>query len=166
MIKAASGLVGKRTRRPNKLLNLAEEIALESIAKILSFIVEAEKLKAVLRKIRPVGLDRYENSAEHSWHVCLAALLLKGHANDAVDINRVLKMLLIHDLGEIDAGDIIVYAEQSAEQKTKEESGVRRLLDMLPDSQAQEYTSLWSEFEEGKTADAVYASTRQRGLPP
>lgn len=146
-------------------LNVTKEIILESIEKILSFIVEVEKLKAVLRKTRPVGLDRYENSAEHSWHVCLAALMLKGHANEAVDIDRVLKMLLIHDLGEIDAGDTIVYAEQPAEQKTKERNGVLRLLGMLPESQAQEYIGLWNEFEEGMTADAVYARAVDR-VPP
>ncbi len=145
--------------------NHQKEFPLKSIEQILSFIVEVEKLKAVLRKTRPVGLDRYENSAEHSWHVCLAALMLKDHANDAVNIDRVLRMLLIHDLGEIDAGDTIVYAEQSAEQKSKEENGVRRLLDMLPASQAEEYLCLWQEFEKGETADALYARAIDR-VPP
>jgi len=137
----------------------------ESIEKILGFLVEAEKLKSVLRKTRPVGLDRYENSAEHSWHVCLAALMLKDHANDSIDIDRVIKMLLIHDLGEIDAGDTIVYASNSAGVKEKEEAGVNRLFAMLPEGQAEQYKSLWDEFEEGMTADAVYARAIDR-LPP
>lgn len=138
---------------------------MESIEKILEFIVEAEKLKSVLRKTRPVGLDRYENSAEHSWHVCLAALMLQDHANEPIDINRVLKMLLIHDLGEIDAGDTIVYASESSAVKEREEAGVTRLLAMLPEGQADQYKSLWDEFENGKTADAVYARAIDR-IPP
>lgn len=90
---------------------------MEKINQILDFIVEIEKLKAVLRKSRPVGLERYENSAEHSWHVCLSALLLKDYSNEVVNINHVIKMLLIHDLGEIDAGDKIVYSSETEEQK-------------------------------------------------
>ena len=138
---------------------------MESIEKILVFLVEAEKLKSVLRKTRPVGLDRYENSAEHSWHVCLAALMLKDHANDSIDVDRVLKMLLIHDLGEIDAGDTIVYASDSARVKEREEAGIKRLFCMLPEGQAEQFKSLWDEFEEGTTADAVYARAIDR-IPP
>lgn len=138
---------------------------MENIEKILGFLVEAEKLKSVLRKTRPVGLDRYENSAEHSWHVCLAALMLKDYANDPIDIDRVLKMLLIHDLGEIDAGDTIVYATDSADVKEKEEAGIKRLFGMLSADQAEQYKSLWDEFEEGGTADAVYARAIDR-IPP
>ena len=87
------------------------------IEKTLNFIIEVEKLKDVQRKTRPVGLSRYENSAEHSWHVCLSALMLKDYANDNIDINRVISMLLIHDLGEIDAGDTIIYYSESQELK-------------------------------------------------
>lgn len=133
--------------------------------KVLAFIVEAEKLKSVLRKTRPIGLERYENSAEHSWHVCLAALMLKDYANDPINIDHVLKMLLLHDLGEIDAGDTIVYASDSDEVKDKEEAGVSRLLGMLPEQQAEQYKILWAEFEEGVTADAIYARAIDR-LPP
>lgn len=138
---------------------------MEKIEKILGFLVEAEKLKSVLRKTRPVGFERYENSAEHSWHVCLTALMLKDYANNPIDIDRVLKMLLIHDLGEIDAGDTIVYASDSAAMKEKEAAGVKRLLDMLPDRQAEQYKTLWKEFEEGVTADAIYARAIDR-IPP
>jgi putative hydrolase of HD superfamily len=74
----------------------------EEIKGILQFMVEIEQLKDVHRQTKPVGLDRYENSAEHSWHVCLSALMLKDYANEEIDITRVMKMLLIHDLGEID----------------------------------------------------------------
>jgi putative hydrolase of HD superfamily len=141
------------------------ETRVEEIEQIIDFVVEIEKLKSVLRKTRPVGLERYENSAEHSWHVCLAALMLKRYANEEIDINRVIKMLLIHDLGEIDAGDTIVYASETREQKDKEAAGVQRLLAMLPNGMANEYLDLWHEFEAGETAESKYARAIDR-VPP
>ncbi|MCC5853348.1 MAG: HD domain-containing protein [Alkalimonas sp.] len=138
---------------------------MEAIEKTLNFIVEIEQLKDVYRKTRPVGLDRFENSAEHSWHVCLAALMLKDFANEAVDIHRVIKMLLIHDLGEIDAGDTIIYASETSDNKAKEAAGVRRLLQLLPAELAQEFTALWQEFEAGETAEARFAKAIDR-VPP
>jgi 5'-deoxynucleotidase YfbR-like HD superfamily hydrolase len=138
---------------------------MQSIEQILSFIVEIEKLKGVHRKTRPVGLDRYENSAEHSWHVCLSALMLKDYANENIDINRVIKMLLIHDLGEIDAGDTIIYASETPEIKDKEARGLGRILDILPEGKAEEYTVLWHEFEAGETPDSKYAKAIDR-VPP
>lgn len=138
---------------------------MEKIDQVLNFIIEIEQLKAVQRKTRPVGLKRYENSAEHSWHVCLSALMLKDYADEDIDIDRVIKMLLIHDLGEIDAGDKIIYASETAEQKNKEAAGVKRLLDLLPDNQGEHYLTLWYEFEDGETADARYARAIDR-IPP
>lgn len=138
---------------------------MESIEKVLNFIVEIEKLKDVNRKTRPVGLERYENSAEHSWHVCISALMLKEYANEPVDIDRVIKMLLIHDLGEIDAGDTIIYASETPELKAKEEEGLKRILDLLPEGRAAQYLSLWREFEEGDSADAKFAKAVDR-VPP
>jgi len=137
----------------------------ENIERVLNFIVEIEKLKDVLRKTRPVGLDRYENSAEHSWHVCISALMLKDYADDEINIDRVIKMLLLHDLGEIDAGDTIVYAAETVENKAKEASGINRLLNILPPEQAKDYIELWHEFELGVTADSVYAKAIDR-IPP
>ncbi|GAB1261743.1 HD domain-containing protein [Aurantivibrio plasticivorans] len=135
------------------------------IEAVLDFIVEIEKLKDVHRKTRPVGLERFENSAEHSWHVCLSALMLKDYANEAIDINRVLKMLLIHDLGEIDAGDTIIYASETKQLKDQEEQGIRRVLKLLPEGKSQEYIDLWLEFEAGETAEAMYAKAIDR-VPP
>lgn len=135
------------------------------IQKALNFIVEIEKLKNVQRKTRPIGLERYENSAEHSWHVCLAALILKDSANEPINIDRVIKMLLIHDLGEIDAGDTIIYASETAEIKQQEEAGLTRIFALLPDGQAQQYIDLWREFEQGETADAKFAKAIDR-VPP
>jgi putative hydrolases of HD superfamily len=138
---------------------------LKEIENILSFIVELDKLKNVYRKSKPVGLDRYENSAEHSWQVCLAALALKDFANKKTDIDRVIKMLLIHDLGEIDTGDIIVYAGKSREQKAQEAAGVERVLGFLSESKCKEYLALWYEFEEGETPEAKFARAIDR-VPP
>ncbi len=136
-----------------------------SVKKALDFIVEIEKLKDVHRKTRPVGLKRYENSAEHSWHVCLAALALKEFSNVEIDIQKVIKMLLIHDLGEIDAGDTIIYESETSENKKKEAEGVRRIFDMLPEDQASKYLSLWFEFEDGKSAESIFARAVDR-IPP
>lgn len=138
---------------------------MKEITQILDFIVEIEKLKSVIRNTRPVGLLRYENSAEHSWHVCLTALMLKDYANDPVDINRVIKMLLIHDLGEIDAGDTIIYASETTENKQNEEAGLKRIFDLLPDGLGDEYLSLWHEFEAGETTESKYAKAIDR-VPP
>ena len=138
---------------------------MESIEKVLSFIVEIEKLKDVHRKTRPVGLERYENSAEHSWHVCLSALMLKDYANEDVDINRVIKMLLIHDIGEIDTGDTIIYASETQQLKDDEAAGLERILNILPAGKVEEYMALWNEFEAGETPDSKYAKAIDR-VPP
>lgn len=138
---------------------------LKEVTQILDFMVEIEKLKGVLRKSRPVGLKRHENSGEHSWHVCISALMLKDYADETINIDRVIKMLLIHDLGEIDAGDKIVYESETAEQKNKEWKGVKRVLDILPNQQGEEYLALWEEFELGESADAKYAKAIDR-IPP
>ncbi len=138
---------------------------MEAIQKVLDFMVEIEKLKTVIRKTRPVGLDRYENSAEHSWHVCLSALMLKDYSNEPIDIEKVIKMLLIHDLGEIDAGDKIIYESETSAQKGEEENGVVRLLSYLSEQQASFYLSLWQEFEKGESAEAKFAKAIDR-VPP
>jgi putative hydrolases of HD superfamily len=135
------------------------------IENILDFVVEIEKLKGVLRKSRPVGLERYENSAEHSWHVCLSALMLKDYANDDIDINRVIRMLLIHDLGEIEGKDTIIYKSEKPELKAIEADCIKRIMNYLPESARDEYISLWYEFEGGETADSKYARAIDR-VPP
>ncbi len=138
---------------------------MKKIETILSFIVEIEKLKGVQRKTKPVGFERYENSAEHSWHVCLSALMLKDFANEPVNIERVIKMLLIHDLGEIDTGDTIIYASETNERKGEEAAGLKRILSTLPDGMEDELMELWYEFEAGETADSKFAKAVDR-VPP
>ncbi|WP_421196970.1 HD domain-containing protein [Aeromonas enteropelogenes] len=138
---------------------------MKEIKGIIDFMVEVEKLKAVERQTKPVGLDRYENSAEHSWHVCLSALMLKDFANEQVDIFRVMKMLLIHDLGEIEVGDTVIYSSETIENKQLERSGIKQLFQLLPEANREEYSSLWDEFEEGISPDASFAKAIDR-VPP
>ncbi|MFM2485197.1 HD domain-containing protein [Celerinatantimonas yamalensis] len=138
---------------------------MEEIEKVLSFIIEIEKLKDVHRKTKPVGLERFENSAEHSWHVCLSAMMLKDFANEPINIDRVIKMLLIHDLGEIDVGDTIIYASETEQLKSAEAEGIARILSILPSGKSDEFVELWCEFEAGETSDARYAKAIDR-VPP
>ncbi len=142
-----------------------EEYKVKEIEEVLAFIVEIEKLKSVLRKTKPVGINRFENSAEHSWHVCLSALILKDYANEEVDIDRVIRMLLIHDLGEIDVGDTIIYESETEQAEYDEEAGLCRILNLLPKHRTKEYLELWREFERGESPDAKYAKAIDR-VPP
>ncbi len=138
---------------------------MQAITEIMQFILETDKLKAVIRKTRPKDLGRYENAAEHSWQVALAALMLQQHAGAKVDVNRVVRMLLIHDLGEIDCGDVIVYAAHDPAHLAAEREGVKRILDMLPGNMGDEYLALWDEFEAAQSADAKFAKALDRALP-
>ncbi|WP_076589396.1 HD domain-containing protein [Vibrio ostreicida] len=138
---------------------------MKAIEQILDFMVEIEKLKGVQRQSKPVGMTRYENSAEHSWHVCVSALMLHQYATQSVDINRVIKMLLIHDIGEIDSGDQIVYEGETQEKKHQEWRGVKRILDQLPNHDGDAYLKLWEEFEAGLSEDAKFAKAIDR-IPP
>src|SRR5678816_1298942 len=100
---------------------------------IVDFILELDRLKGVTRKSKPVGLDRYENSAEHSWQIALFANAMADFAEPGIDVQRVVAMLLVHDIGEIDTGDTIVYAEEGlAERKADERVAVERIFGMLP----------------------------------
>ncbi|MGB0361231.1 MAG: HD domain-containing protein, partial [Endozoicomonas sp.] len=116
----------------------------------LTFITEIEKLKAIYRKtvVKPDD-NRHENSAEHSWHIAIQAVTLQEYAEEPVDILRVVKMLLIHDVVEIDAGDTFAFADHAelAGQNSKELRAAKRLFGMLPEEQAEELLQLWLEFE-------------------
>jgi len=133
----------------------------------LQLVLELDRLKSILRRTRiQCADDRLENSAEHSWHVAMMALLMQEHANEPVDIERVLKMLLMHDVVEIDAGDTFVYdAAASAQQKEKEMAAAKRLFGMLPKEQEEELFALWCEFENTQTADAKFAKALDRLIP-
>jgi putative hydrolase of HD superfamily len=133
----------------------------------LDMLMEIDQLKNVLRRTRVKSAGgRLENSAEHSWHVATMAMLTQEHANQKVDLSRVLKMLLLHDIVEIDAGDTFVYDVQaSKEQQQKELAAADRLFGFLPDGQRQELRAIWDEFELAKTDDAKFAKALDRFIP-
>jgi putative hydrolase of HD superfamily len=136
------------------------------VQQIVDFILELEKLKAVTRKVRPLGLARYENSAEHSWQIALLAASLAPHAGSAVNIDRVIPMLLVHDIGEIDTGDTMVFVEGGwEERKAAELAAVTRIFALLPASQGTAFLSLWKEFDEATTPDALFAHAVDRAMP-
>lgn len=133
---------------------------------IIDFILELEKLKGVTRKTRPLGLDRYENSAEHSWQLALFAISLGRFTESPVDINRVVRMLLIHDIGEIDTGDTIFFAEGGwEERKAAELNAVKRILGLLPKEQSADFLALWQEFDRAETPEALFAHAVDRAMP-
>ncbi|ELA9459196.1 HD domain-containing protein [Vibrio alginolyticus] len=140
---------------------------MERLEKQLALVIELDKLKSILRRTRVKSAEgRLENSGEHSWHVALMAILMEEHANAPVDICRVMKMLLIHDVVEIDAGDTFVYDTAAfQEQAEKEIRAAERLFGMLPSDQEQELLALWHEFEAAQTDDAKYAKALDRLIP-
>lgn len=140
---------------------------MDRLEKQIALLIELDQLKSVLRRTRVKSADgRLENSGEHSWHVALMAVLMQEHANAPVDITRVMKMLLIHDVVEIDAGDTFVYdTAASKEQEEKEQKAAQRLFGMLPIEQGDELLALWNEFEAAQTDDAKYAKALDRLIP-
>ncbi|MCZ4271774.1 HD domain-containing protein [Maritalea porphyrae] len=136
------------------------------LEKQIAFVMEMDKLKAVDRMTKIICEDRVENDAEHSWHVALMALVLEPYAGEKVNIERVIKMLLVHDVVEIDAGDTYIYAgADAAEQFETERKAANRIFGLLPDNQAQELTQLWQEFEARETAEAKFAKAIDRLSP-
>jgi putative hydrolases of HD superfamily len=137
-----------------------------SMQQLVDFILELDKLKAVTRKTRPVGLDRYENSAEHSWQIALLAASMAPFAQEPVDINRVINMLLVHDVGEIDTGDTCVYVEEGwTERKAAELAAMTRIFAMLQEPQKSMFLALWREFEDAQTPEARFAHAADRAMP-
>ncbi|WP_032095702.1 MULTISPECIES: HD domain-containing protein [unclassified Alteromonas] len=132
------------------------------------FICELDKLKAVKRKITlPADNDREENSAEHSWHVALMASMLSQYAAKPIDIQRVIHMILIHDVVEIDAGDMFAFNTQQdhAAQAEKEITAAKRIFGLLPSPLNKTMLKLWLEFEDAATPDAEFAKAMDRVLP-
>lgn len=138
----------------------------DDLEKCFGFILELEKLKAVERKIKPLGLDRYENSAEHSWQVAVTAMTMAKFADRPVDIEKVLKMLLLHDICEIDADDVFFFDEAGREEVQKLElAAMERILGILPDETSAEFLAIWQEFEAAETAEAKFAKAVDRLMP-
>jgi putative hydrolases of HD superfamily len=133
---------------------------------IVDFILELDKLKGVTRKTRPLGLERYENSAEHSWQIALLAASMAQYADGPIDIDHVVTMLLVHDIGEIDTGDTMVYVEGGwTERKAAERAAITRIFGMLPEPQRDRFIALWQEFEDGVTPEARFAHAADRAMP-
>lgn len=133
----------------------------------IAFLAEADRLKSVLRASRLIDGSRHENSAEHSWHVMLYAFVLAEHAPEGVRVDRVLRMLLLHDIVEIDAGDAPIHGKvDHAAMAAKEAAAADRLFGLLPPSQAAEFRALWDEFEAAETPDARYAKAIDRLQTP
>ena len=138
----------------------------ERLMNQLNFIVEIDKLKNVLRQTTLIDDSRRENDAEHSWHLAIMAMLLSEYANDAVDVLKVIKMVLIHDLVEIDAGDTFAYDVVGYEDKEeREEIAAHKILGILPTDQYQEIYQLWREFEDRITPEAKFANALDRIQP-
>lgn len=132
----------------------------------IAFILEMDRLKNVIRRNYINGGERLENTAEHSWQVALQAVLLAEYANEPIDTLRVVKMLLIHDIVEILAGDTYIYdLELHGEQQEKELAAAETLFGMLPLNQKDELKALWLEFEAMESADARFAKAMDRLLP-
>jgi putative hydrolase of HD superfamily len=136
------------------------------LLKQVAFIKEIDKLKYIQRRTRLFESDRHENDAEHSWHLAMMAVVLAGHSDKPVDILKVVQMVLIHDLVEIDAGDTFIYDTSKNHTNTEEELiAAKRIFGLLPEKQAQEFLAIWEEFEEGSTHEAKFARAMDRFEP-
>lgn len=132
----------------------------------IQFIIEIDRLKQILRQTLLIDGSRQENSAEHSWHLAIMAMTLAEYAPDGVDIVQAIKMLLIHDLVEIDAGDTFCYDVQANSSKAEKElQAASRLFGILPSDIGSELRSLWDEFEAGETPTAKFAAALDRIQP-
>ena len=128
------------------------------LKKQLDFSLEIDKEKNILRQTHLSGHGRRENDAEHAWHMAVMAYLLREYANEEIDIAKVMLMCLIHDIVEIDAGDMYAYdAEGLKNQKEREDAAKERIFSLLPEDQKEELTALFDEFEEYRTAESRYA---------
>ena len=140
--------------------------AAQRLARQIEFIVECDKLKEIFRQTINSKSRRAENDAEHSWAFCLCVLVLAEHANEPIDVMRVMKMAIIHDLVEIDAGDTFAYdLAAAANQHAREALAADRIFGLLPADQAKEYRALWDEFEERTTPEAKFAHACDRFQP-
>ena len=130
----------------------------ERLKKQMDFLLEVDKLKFIYRQTYLSNGERKENDAEHSWHLALMAVLLQEYANEPVDVAKVMTMVLIHDLVEIDAGDTYAYdAEGNQTKREREVKAAKRIFGMLPEDQEETFRALWEEFEAYETPEAKFA---------
>ncbi|MCL4835715.1 MAG: HD domain-containing protein [Caldilineaceae bacterium] len=141
-------------------------IADERLARQIQFLLEIDGLKQVLRRSLILGSARRENSAEHSWHLAMLALILHEHANEPVDLLYTIKLLLIHDIVELDAGDTFAYDFEAGKSKAeREQDAAQRIFGLLPTDQAGELRALWEEYEGMQSAESRFANALDRLMP-
>ncbi|MEQ8841742.1 MAG: HD domain-containing protein [Acidimicrobiales bacterium] len=150
---------------PDKAVRLAAEVD-PDLADRLRFIYEIDRLKSVLRRNLLADASRNENSAEHSWHLAMVAIAMAPHAAEAVDIERVIRILLVHDIVEVDAGDVDIYDVEGRKAKEAEEiAAADRIFGLLPEPQGSELRALWDEYEARVTPEARFAYACDRLQP-
>lgn len=138
----------------------------DRLQKQIRFIIEVDKIKSIFRKTRLFDNSRFENDAEHSWHLAIMALLLHEYSNEEIDLLKVVKMVLIHDIVEIDAGDTFLYDEEhSQSKKQREEESAERIFGLLEPDQNDEFIQIWKEFEDRLTPEAKFAAALDRLEP-
>jgi len=139
---------------------------MERLLQQLDFIIEADKLKNIIRRNYISDGSKRENDAEHSWYFALTAMILSKYANNEIDVHKVLKMSIIHDLVEIYAGDTFIYDEQGKEsQKERERIASEKIFGLLPEDQKKYYLELWNEFEGNSTNESKFARSIDRIVP-
>ena len=138
----------------------------DRLARQVAFLLEADKLKSIIRRTPIADNSRLENSAEHSWHLALAAMALEEYAPAGTELTRVIRMLVVHDLVEVDAGDTFAYDLTAQDSKAdRERLAADRLFGLLPPDQAPEFRALWEEFEAQDTPSARFANALDRFQP-
>ena len=136
------------------------------LLKDIEFIVEIDKMKTIFRQTSLIGVDQRENDAEHSWHIALMAVILEEYSNKKIDILKVIKMLLTHDLVEIYAGDTFCYdVKGNKDKREREVKAAERIYGMLDEEKGSELRLLWDEFEEMKSPEALFAASMDRMQP-
>lgn len=138
----------------------------ERLLKDIEFIVELDKMKSILRQTSLINEDRREDDAQHSWHISIMAMVLGEYSNEKIDVCKVIKMLLAHDLVEIYAGDTFCYDKVGNEdKKERENQAADKIFGMLDEDKGRELRALWDEFEEGQTPEALFAASMDRLQP-
>ena len=138
----------------------------ENLLKQIDFIKEIDRLKYIQRKTKLFNSERHENDAEHSWHLAMMTIVLAEYSDQPIDVLKVVKMVLIHDIVEIDAGDTFIYDTVKDHNNTEQElAAAKRIFGLLPEEQATAFIAVWEEFEAGITAEAKFARSMDRFEP-
>lgn len=139
---------------------------MDRILKDMEFIVQLDKMKTVLRQTQLIGSEQREDDAQHSWHIAVMTMVLSDYADEKIDSSKVIKMLLIHDLVELYAGDTFCYdAKGNEDKKSREMEAADKIFGMLDENKAKEFRSLWDEFEDMETPEALFAASMDRLQP-